>query len=357
MIEKLKSGAYRVRLYHHGRYVGSETFRRKTDAVLYARTQTVKLATGLWVASTESAATVGEWMTAWQEGWMSLKPSTVTRYKGLLDNQVLSTWRLKPLTAVAPSEVRAWAARLVSTASVSTAGNALGLLRQSLDAVVAEGHLARNPADKVRLPKLARSEPAPLTHAQLWSLVEAARDERDKVLLLVLGYGGMRWSEVVALRIGDVKDGGRRLRLSEAAVQVGGRIEVGTLKDHKARTVVLPQIVADRLKKWIRGRHADALVFASSRGTYLHNQNWRRDVLTPAADSLGLTITPHNLRDTAATLEIAAGASVTAVARMLGHENPATTLKYYAGCFPDDLASITDRLDGFARQARNETEE
>lgn len=357
MIERLKSGAYRVRLYHHGRYVGSETFRRKTDAVLYERTQTEKLATGLWVTPSESSVTVGEWINVWQQGWMSLKPSTITRYMGLIDNQVLPTWRLKPLTAVAPSEVRAWAAKLVTTSSVSTARNALGLLRQSLDAAVAEGHLARNPADKVRLPKLARSEPAPLTHAQLWNLVKAVRDERDKVLLLVLGYSGMRWSEVVALRIGGVKDGGRRLRLSEAAVQVGGRIEVGTLKDHEARTVVLPQIVADRLKKWIRGRNADALVFASSRGTYLHNQNWRRDVLTPAADSLGLTITPHNLRDTAATLAIAAGASVTAVARMLGHENPATTLKYYAGYFPDDLESIADRLDGFARQARDETEE
>lgn len=292
-----------------------------------------------------------------QEGWMSLKPSTVARYLSLLENQVLPTWRRKPLTAVSPSEVRAWAAKLVTTGSVSTARGALGLLRQSLDAAVAEGHLARNPADKIKLPKLARSEPAPLTHAQLWSLVKAVSDERDKVLILVLGYGGMRWSEVVALRISDVKDGGRRLRLSEAAVQVGGRIETGTLKDHEARTVILPQTVADRLKKWTKDRSLDALVFASSHGTYMHNQNWRRDVLTPAADSLGLTITPHNLRDTAATLAIGAGASVTAVARLLGHENPATTLKYYAGYFPDDLESIADRLDGYAREARDKAEE
>ncbi|MEA5117315.1 MAG: tyrosine-type recombinase/integrase, partial [Propionicimonas sp.] len=169
-------------------------------------------------------------------------------------------------------------------------------VRAALARIFRQAGVARaEPKKKIKLPKLARSEPVPLTHAQLWSLVKAVSDERDKVLILVLGYGGMRWSEVVALRISDVKDGGRRLCLSEAAVQVGGRIETGTLKDHEARTVILPQIVADRLKKWTKDRSLDALVFASSHGTYMHNQNWRRDVLTPAADSLGLTITPHNL--------------------------------------------------------------
>lgn len=211
-------------------------------------------------------------------------------------------------------------------------------VRAALARIFRQAGVARaEPKKKIKLPELARSEPVPLTHAQLWSLVKAVSDERDKVLILVLGYGGMRWSEVVALRISDVKDGGRRLCLSEAAVQVGGRIETGTLKDHEARTVILPQIVADRLKKWTEDRS--------------------RDVLTPTADSLGLTITPHNLRDTAATLAIGAGASVTAVARLLGHENPATTLKYYAGYFPDDLESIADRLDGYAREARNKAEE
>lgn len=49
---------------------------------------------------------------------------------------------------------------------------------------------------------------------------------------------------------------------------------------------------------------------------------------------------------------------MTAVARLLGHENPATTLKYYyAGYFPDDLESIADRLDGYAREARDKAEE
>jgi integrase len=77
--------------------------------------------------------------------------------------------------------------------------------------------------------------------------------------------------------------------------------------------------------------------------TPLRNRNFRRDV------ALGLKVTPHNLRDTAASLAIQAGASVVAVARLLGHESAATTLNHYAGLFPTDLDDVARRLDAAAR--------
>ena len=91
------------------------------------------------------------------------------------------------------------------------------------------------------------------------------------------------------------------------------------------------------------------LVFPSASGTPLRNRNWRRDVFDSAVEALGLTITPHNLRDTAASLAIQEGASVVAVARLLGHESAATTLNHYAGLFPTDLDDIASRLDAAAR--------
>ena len=44
--------------------------------------------------------------------------------------------------------------------------------------------------------------------------------------------------------------------------------------------------------------------------------------------------TPHNLRDTAASLAVSAGANVKAVQRMLGHASVAMTFDIYAGLFP-----------------------
>jgi integrase len=48
------------------------------------------------------------------------------------------------------------------------------------------------------------------------------------------------------------------------------------------------------------------------------------------------TSSQHNPRDTAAaSVAIQEGASVVAVARLIGHESAATTLNHYAGLFPD----------------------
>ena len=50
-------------------------------------------------------------------------------------------------------------------------------------------------------------------------------------------------------------------------------------------------------------------------------------------------VTPHDLRHTAASLAISAGAHVKAVQRMLGHASAVMTLDTYAELFDDDLGS------------------
>lgn len=53
---------------------------------------------------------------------------------------------------------------------------------------------------------------------------------------------------------------------------------------------------------------------------------------------------PHDLRHTAASLAISAGADVKAVRRRLGHTSAAMTLYTYAGFFDDDLDYVADAL-------------
>ena len=56
-------------------------------------------------------------------------------------------------------------------------------------------------------------------------------------------------------------------------------------------------------------------------------------------------ITPHDLRHTAASLSVSAGANVKALQRMLGHVSAAMTLDTYSDLFDDDLDSVADALD------------
>jgi integrase len=123
------------------------------------------------------------------------------------------------------------------------------------------------------------------------------------------------------------------------------------VKNHQARTVPIPRTVVDELTKLHAQSASSELVFPSANSTPLRNRNFRRDSFDAATAALGLTITPHNLRDTAASLAIQAGASVVAVARLLGHESAATTLNHYAGLFPTDLDDVATRLDAAARGA------
>ncbi len=60
---------------------------------------------------------------------------------------------------------------------------------------------------------------------------------------------------------------------------------------------------------------------------------------------------PHDLRHTAASLAISAGANVKAVQRMLGHASAAMTLDTYADLFDDDLDNVADALDRAAESA------
>lgn len=108
--------------------------------------------------------------------------------------------------------------------------------------------------------------------------------------------------------------------------------------------------VSEELSRFGADQKPERLVFPSATSTPLRNRNFRRDVFDDAVEALDLDITPHNLRDTAASLAIQAGASVVAVARLLGHESAATTLNHYAGLFPSDLDDVAERLDAAARR-------
>jgi integrase len=90
----------------------------------------------------------------------------------------------------------------------------------------------------------------------------------------------------------------------------------------------------------------DDLVFTGPSGGVLRINNWRPRVFDRACAAAGIEgLTPQDLRHTAASLAISAGANVKAVQRMLRHASASMTLDVYAGLFGDDLDAVADRLD------------
>ena len=115
----------------------------------------------------------------------------------------------------------------------------------------------------------------------------------------------------------------------------------------------VPRSLVDALVEHVAGKDPDDLVFTTPRGDVMRNHNFRSRVFVAAAKQIGMPgLTPHDLRHTAASLAVHAGANVKAVQRMLGHASAAMTLDVYAGLSGDDLDAVADRLDAAAAAAR-----
>ncbi len=184
-----------------------------------------------------------------------------------------------------------------------------------------------------------------------------------------MAYTGLRWGEMAALRVSSFDMLRRRVNVLEAVAEVKGKAVWSTTKNHERRSVPFPKFLTDELSRSMKGKDRDALVFTSPQGALLRVSTYRKRVFTPAVKRLrdpkrsaGAAvggreiqqfpyITPHDLRHTAASLAISAGANPKAVQTMLGHKSAAMTLDTYADLFPDDLEVVADRLDEAARAA------
>jgi integrase len=180
---------------------------------------------------------------------------------------------------------------------------------------------------------------------------------RYRALVLVAGYGGLRWGELVGLRRRRVDLAGARIHVVEQLAEVAGKFIVSPPKTAAGqRVVVLPAVavaaLADHLDDYTTPR-PDGLVFPSGRGTYLQRSNFSRLVWRPAVQQLGLDgLRFHDLRHTAATLAAAAGATTKELMERMDHTSPAVALRYQH-VMADRQGAIATALDGLVREAEN----
>jgi integrase len=326
----------------------NKSFARKVDAERYLVSVESSKLVGSYVDPGAGRITVEAWSRRWIQTQGHLKPSTRARYEGVLSKQIVPRWGPVRLSAIAHSDAAAWIADLgLAPATVRYVHRVFSLM---LDMGVRDGVIGRNPAAGVRLPRPSKSERRFLTAEQVDAFADAIGEYR--LVVLTLAYCGLRWGELAALRVGRIDTLRRRREIVEAVVEVRGHLTWGTPKSHQRRSVPMPAFLAGDLAAYVVGKAPGELVFTGRRGGVLRNLNFRRDHFDPAATAAGLDgMTPHELRHTAASLAVAAGANVKAVQRMLGHASAAMTLDVYAGLFDDDLDGVADRMDALGRAA------
>ena len=164
--------------------------------------------------------------------------------------------------------IRTWVADLSSRRKPATVHKVAGILRKVLGDAVDSGLIARNPAERVRLPRSERREMRFLTPAKLADLADTI-DPRYRGAVILGGYAGLRAGEMFGLRAHRVDPLHQRVHIAEIATHVRGHLYVGPPKTRAShRTVPIPRFVAETLSEHLKaiGAGPDDLVFRAPRG-------------------------------------------------------------------------------------------
>ncbi|MCX6358399.1 MAG: tyrosine-type recombinase/integrase [Armatimonadetes bacterium] len=212
---------------------------------------------------------------------------------------------------------------------------------------VREGYLTDNPVRRVAVPKQVAPDINPFTDDELVRLFAAAgrtrSKHRDMALLYFMDETGIRASELVALRVDDV-----RLSERQALIRCG--------KGGKARTITFGANTVQALFRYLREEPkegADSL-FSSSRGGPLTRfsllQVCRR--LGKAAGVEG--VHPHRFRHDTAVRLLRNGGGVFSVMTLLGHSRVSTTQIYVKVADADlsKLQATASPIDNLLRSKR-----
>jgi integrase len=171
-------------------------------------------------------------------------------------------------------------------------------------------------------------------------------------LVYLLGTCGLRFGEVAELRRRDIDLDARSLRITRSVALVDGAFEVGSPKSGTGRTVSVPAFVVGLLT----AGEPDALVFPDSQGGLMRGSNVRRRWWSQAVSAAKLfprtelnaarepvtvyDLKLHELRHTAASLAIQAGANIKALQNMLGHESAGLILDRYGHLYGSDVEVV-----------------
>jgi len=230
-------------------------------------------------------------------------------------------------------DVRSWIVSLIGDGySPSSIHRKISSLRIFYRFLRKEGLAAGDPLEKVVLPKTAKRLPVFVEEKALDRLLDDCQFDdgfkglKDRAIIEMLYFTGMRRAELTGLRISDVD-------LTSASVRVTG-------KRNKQRIIPLVGHFALKLADYSRARDAEfpdlnpEWFFIDDRGNKLYDKY----VYNTVRKYLAIVTTiekksPHVLRHTFATHMLNHGADLNSIKEFLGHANLSATQIYTHNSF------------------------
>lgn len=255
------------------------------------------------------------WLT--QRTYEGFSPHTIGRYR-LQIRLLIRDIGDKLVTELTLEDLRGYIALHAARLKASTTANRIRIFKSFCRWLVEEEILLRNPATKLKEPKLPTRIPKALPFDDLERVRDACRSPRERALVEMLFATGCRASEMSSIRRGDV-DWARR-----SIIVVG--------KGDKEREVYFGSRAALRLRQYLDIRQDDhPNLFVTEKGPVgplKPRQIWWEVKQVARRAGLGERVWPHVFRHTLGTTLLNQGAPLVVVQQVLGHEKPETTQLY-----------------------------
>ena len=219
------------------------------------------------------------------------------------------------------------------TASLKAAGMSPATISRNIASIKAlfiymtrKGIVKKNPSISLKSPKISKKSPKILTEKEIEKLLSQPRNDnpkglRDKAMMELLYSTGMRVSELVNLKLGDVD------------------MEAGSIvcrDPGKERSLAMNDRTKDALSEYldhsrdtmIRDDEVDFL-FTNCSGESMSRQGfWKLIKYYASRAQIDGDITPHTLRHTFAAHLVEQGRDLKDVQRIMGHSDISTTQVY-----------------------------
>lgn len=263
-------------------------------------------------------------------------PSTVEGYRRSLNRYFVPWLGDLPISEITYGQLAALVGDNLGHLSLKTRNNALTPLRGVFDLAFADGHIATNPALRLKFGKVQREPPDPFTAEERDAILEWFRTHQPAWLnyFEVAFFTGLRSSELIGLQWGDIDFRRGLMRIQRARVRHQMKItKTGSIRDVELNSRALAALKRQRAKTQLK---SDWVFLQPATGEQILDDRPPRRAFERCLRALGIRHRkPYATRHTYATSCLAAGVKPAWIAAQLGHST-AMLFKHYARWIVDD---------------------
>lgn len=168
----------------------------------------------------------------------------------------------------------------------------------------------------IRLAKKSEKLPVVLSRSDIARIMMTIRNSKHRILIALTYGAGLRVSEVVNLKVGDLDLIEMTIHLKQA-------------KGKRDRITIFPEKLKEEIQAFVVGKDKEDYIFMSERGGKMKERTAQK-IFTNGLKraSVAKKATFHSLRHSFATHLLENGVDVRYVQELLGHQNIRTTQLY-----------------------------